>query len=704
MSNAARVLIGLFVAWQATARPIIGGLSGNAIKDPKIRGLVLLSELNCGACHEAREPKGAPDLRGIGHPLPSAYLREFIADPQKTKPGGAMPHTLAHLDEQKRKLIANELTHYLHSIGRPQPSEEVARGSAAKGRELYATIGCVACHGADPIPVAAKFSPASLTSYLKNPLLHRPNGRMPDMKLDHFEAVDLATFLLAKPVLHEAFSVDLTLAAKGEQHFINHGCVRCHQSSAAKEFPAMPMRNLEGGCLSSERGAWPYYDLSQQQKSDIRAAIDVRGLSADEEIQLRLTQLNCVACHARGDFGGPTDELDKHFTGKDPNLGNQGRIPPHLTHTGTKLKPAWLRKLLIHGDSVRPYLNTRMPRFGAANVEPLIELFAKADRLDPVVIERVKDAKQAKNDGQRLAGSRGGLNCVACHTFRLESAAPIKALDLTTMADRLQENWFHHYLRDPHRFQPLTIMPSFWPNGEATLKTVLNGNTSQQIDALWQYLSYGRNVRAPAGIVLEPLPLVVKDEAVMLRRNYPGIGKRGIGVGYPSKINLAFDAGQMRLAAIWRGDFIEASPAWRGQGSGAVRMMSRNVARFPVGPAFAVLKDSQTAWPTNQSRQLPGFQFKGYTLDELQRPTFRYEFQGNLITDRFIDWKDNTGKPYFERRLVLENPIENLLFRAADEPKLVRIRSSALSVTRGKELLFDLSGKRELRLEYHLTK
>ena len=61
----------------------------------------------------------------------------------------------------------------------------------------------------------------------------------------------------------------------------------------------------------------------------------------------------------------------------------------------------------------------------------------------------------------------------------------------------------------------------------------------------------------------------------MLRRSYQGIGKRGIGVGYPGGVNLAFDAEQMRLAMIWKGKFADPSGVWRGQGSGNVRPLGR---------------------------------------------------------------------------------------------------------------------------------
>ena len=75
----------------------------------------------------------------------------------------------------------------------------------------------------------------------------------------------------------------------------------------------------------------------------------------------------------------------------------------------------------------------------------------------------------------------------------------------------------------------------------------MDGTTDPQITAVWNYLKRGRQAPTPRGLQLEPLRLLADgDEAVMLRRSYPNIGKRGIGVGYPLGINLAFDAEQMR--------------------------------------------------------------------------------------------------------------------------------------------------------------
>ena len=710
--------------------PVVGGLTGNAPKDELVRGLTLLSELNCTRCHKTDTGLpvrgGGPDLAGINRRISLDHLLRFMADPHATKPGTVMPDVLAHLPEAKRQEAADAIEQFLNLESvRQGKTPPLRKGDPANGEQLYSTVGCSACHGpsgadAGHVPLGMlsdKYNLPSLVNFLKDPLEHRPSGRMPDLQLNHFEAIDLATYLLRNARPWPKLTRKRIPAEIGRNYFTQFGCANCHDRSGKSAKTFRPLKDLRTnrGCLSGEIGTWPHFALSRQQISALKLAIKAheQTLTPNREIDLRLTQLNCIACHQRGDLGGVSEAMDAHFTGADPNLGNQGRIPPHLTGVGAKLKPDWMRKVLLHGESARPYLHTRMPKFGSTNVEPLIDLFGKVDRLDPPGIHRVKDAKLAKNEGMKLAGSRGGLNCVACHTFRLESAAPIKALDLTTMTDRLQETWFHQYMRNPQRYQPLTIMPSFWPDGKAALTNVLGGDAGQQIDALWQYLSYGRNVRAPAGIVREPLELKAGKEAVMLRRNYSGIGKRGIGVGYPSKVNLAFDAGQMRLAMIWRGDFIEASAAFRGQGSGAVRPLSREVLRFPSGAAFAVLENPRSPWPTNEARQLPDFQLRGYTLDKLRRPTFRYDFKGGQITDRFIDRTDTDGKGYLERTLALEGLPEGTWFRAAVDANLksvgaktvsvgksLRIHFPASPVIRGKELLFDVSGRKELKMEY----
>jgi hypothetical protein len=332
---------------------------------------------------------------------------------------------------------------------------------------------------------------------------------------------------------------------------------------------------------------------------------------------------------------------------------------------------------------------------------------------------RVPKTDKPHEAGRELAGSKG-FNCIACHTFREKSAGAIRALDLMTMAERLEENWFHHYLAYPQTFSSLTLMPNFWPDGESPLPNVLGGDPGQQRDALWQWLARGPEAGEPQGLVLQPLVVEVKNEAVIIRRAFPGIGKRGIGVGYPGGINLAFDAAQMRLGLLWSGGFIEASGLWRGQGAGQARLLGRDVVNFPPGPAFAVLATPDAAWPVLDPTPRPSpDSFQGYTLDAQQRPTLRYSVNGFVVEDFFSERRDVGGNMFLERTLKFPvTPPPGMHFRVAADKVIearganefvvgrnLRVRLPAAPMVRNagelKELLLPVRG--ELRLEYHLS-
>ena len=659
----------------------------------ELQGLVLLKEFNCAACHQddltqtQLASKQAPVLSSSISRLDPAFLRRYIANPHAVKPGTTMPDLMTGLSTAEREAAADEITHYLVSQGEHAFTRQSIDANAAKrGKDLFHSVGCVACHAprdeqerttlatsSVPLgPIADKYSSEGLIAFLKDPTKTRRSGRMPKMQLNHWEAVDVASYLISLGDPKSAartFDVNPALAEKGKRRVEQLGCQQCHSpDQAALTPPSMPLARVRAnrGCLSGQPGSWPLFELTDTQRTAMKAALSrqLGRLSQQDQINITLTAFRCLNCHQRDELGGVTEERNPHFQTTDPNLGPQGRLPPSLTGVGAKLKPTWMRQVMVSGRRIRPYVLTRMPQYGTENIEHLIELFQQTDQPPAIEFASIADQKETRKVGGEMVGDRG-LNCIACHSFQLKKAANMSAVDLTEMAERLHKTWFYQYMRDPQRFSANTIMPTFWPGGKVMRRDLLDGDADQQIEALWQYLLDGRQARAPRGLIREPIELLATDEAVMLRRSYPGIGKRGIGVGFPAQVNLAFDAEQLRLAMIWRGKFADPGGVWRSQGHGRVRPLGEKPVEFARGPD---LDRAEQPWVVDEGRP-PDHQFTGYSLDEKMRPRFRYRFLGMQVEDYSIDRVDSdSDRPFLQRsiRIHTDSAREDLMFRAAD--------------------------------------
>ena len=473
-------------------------------------------------------------------------------------------------------------------------------------------------------------------------------------------------------------AVDPSLAARGREHFSSLGCVQCHDDlrQPGKSIPAPAFAALrpDRGCLAGTTGPWPHFGLDAQQRGWIAQALpraEQPELTDAQRLDKTLVTLNCLACHERAGLGGPSPERKALFTGTQPGLGDQGRLPPPLTHVGAKLTPAWLAEVLLEGRRQRDYVDATMPRFGEANVRPLVELFGKLDTLEPAALPQVGDLRESKEAGYRMIGSEG-LSCIACHEFNGQKAGELSALDIAKAPQRLQKNWFSLYMQQPSRFHPTVIMPSYWPNGQSTRPEWLGGDTARQIDALWAYLQDGERARKPVGLSRESNELRVGDLTEICRGRGPA-GYRGIGVGYPERINLAFDSGEMALRLLWKGEFANVD-------FGSFNPRGGERVAFAPGIPFHRLPSLDAPWPykgkTNHAfPQDQGYQFRGYHLDAQRRPAFLYHYGEISVRDFFEDLRTAAGQAYFKRTLTFDAPSAPapFFFRAATGAKLAMV-------------------------------
>lgn len=134
------------------------------------------------------------------------------------------------------------------------------------------------------------------------------------------------------------------------------------------------------------------------------------------------------------------------------------------------------------------------------------------------------------------------------------------------------------------------------------------------------------------------MPLAVTNEPVIYRNFIAGAGNRGIGVGFPGGVNIAWSAESMNLALVWRGAFIDAARHWNSRGGGAQPPLGYDVFKpaGEVSPAFFIADKPDAAWPRwDKTTRFDGFEWKGYTLDAKRSPTFRYTWKGASVEEHF---------------------------------------------------------------------
>ncbi|MCS5608241.1 MAG: hypothetical protein NZ936_21805, partial [Alphaproteobacteria bacterium] len=412
----------------------------------------------------------------------------------------------------------------------------------------------------------------------------------------------------------------------------------------------------------------------------------------------------------------------QYFGTDEDGLGNPARIPPTLDGVGAKLKPEWLRKVLFDAETVRPYMHTRMPQFGEANLGHLPGLFEKVDQLPKVELPEPKrnDRRKYRDGGHLLLGDKG-LNCIACHNFNGKASPGLKGVDLLNSFERLQPSWFVHFMKNPQKYRPGIVMPNFWPDGEAVRKDVLEGDTDEQMRALWYYFSLGRSARDPSGIRSVGTDLKVADRVRVYRGRSRIAGYRGIAVGFPGGVSYAFNAEYGSLSGLWKGDFV--SVGWGGQGAGNFNPRGRPI-ELAQDVAFYRLAKEDDSWPlrprmdkdnpVNPDPLYPrnrGYQFKGYRLDKNGVPTFIYQTGEVEVEDTSVAGVAEAIRDDLVRNIQFTAPKPETVYLRALTGRLqqrsgTEFTSDAvkLQVPEGTALLRGEGEKQELLLKLKLPK
>lgn len=457
-------------------------------------------------------------------------------------------------------------------------------------------------------------------------------------------------------------SINPDLIKKGEGLYHSIGCVNCHnmpkgnKEAIGPKSLEMDQLNLRAGCLSDKPEKVPNYYLSDKQIDSIRFSLAKTKSVPEPEstIQFRMAQLNCVACHERNGFGGPEPQNLPWFTTAIPEMGEEGRVPPRLTGVGDKLKEDFLREVMKQGVRHRPYMKVRMPNYHNSPAD-LVSLFVKQDRPGAESVARLPHDEteiRALAAGRRLSGTKG-LSCAQCHTFGNVAATGIQALDMQLMTKRVRPEWFYRYLLEPTKYRPGTRMPNSFPEGQSVYKQIYEGNAEHQIAALWKYLAQGKDASLPDGLQRDQIVLEPTDRPVLYRNFLDGLSARGIAVGYPGGVNIAWDAETMALKKIWQGAFIDASMHWRDRGVGRQKPLGDLIVDLEGGPSVSLLNAANQKWPDDALIR-EQYRFLGYRLAKDGSPTFRYQV-GDLTVSDSIQVDPSGDQKGFKRTITVEN-------------------------------------------------
>jgi mono/diheme cytochrome c family protein len=537
------------------------GITGAALTTgERLReGRALFADLHCIRCHTdaglndlkdgmPEMAKDAPNLEEVGSRLNVAWMARWISNPKALRPDTSMPN-LFHGKSGTTVQEAADIAAYLATLGKPkgQNSPAASGDAVVAGGRIVARLGCIGCHtlpgkevGSDlaRVPwhfVKAKYQPAALVAFLKQPEKHYAWIRMPNFRLSDDEASKVAAYLLANSADLDDPAIGGD-AGKGKQLVQSAGCVNCHGLKIENQFyahalAAITAEKLGKGCLSKDdgsRGKAPDFGLADAQREALAAFVGTDRSSLKREAlpefaERQITELRCIACHSRDAKQDAWDDLIKETESLskgdviDPESGGGGSAKsppgepapgtgdqqrPPLTWTGEKLHVKWMSTFVAGKMDYKPraWMLARMPGF-ATRAEGITQGLALEHGVAIEEPENPAPDGELATTGKMLVGRNGGFSCIQCHG--IGSVPPVSpfeapAINFKYADERLRKDYYDRWMRNPARMVPTTKMPAFGDaEGKTSLREVLDGDATKQFDAIWNYLEAGRKIEHP---------------------------------------------------------------------------------------------------------------------------------------------------------------------------------------------------------------
>ncbi len=423
-------------------------------------GRELILRTGCYKCHEigyeafADLPRPGPSLEKVAAKTRPEWAFEWIRAPREFRPTTWMPHfffeqnTTSEVNLERQRAEIASIVAYLWKVSKRPDYPPAPSGDAARGKELFDTVGCTGCHlleaaasrddyypevqrlhGPNLVRTGSKVSAGWLFAWLKDPRKYAPDTRMPSLRLSDREAADLTAYLMAQrdPAYEglELPEVDARVRDELVLEYLQNN-LTIEQSEARLAEMSSGDRDVYLGEETIQKyGCWGCHNLS--------------GFEQAKPIGVEITEEGSKPLH-QFDFGHVHDV-------------------PHTRHD-------WIRTKLLDPrvwdkgkEEVKHYGELlKMPNFGFSERE--------ADAIVTAVLgftkESVTESRRAGHaaTAPKLAAGRRLVslyNCQGCHLIENKGRAIRTAIEdvgmlppnLAAQGARVQSDWLFEYLHDP---------------------------------------------------------------------------------------------------------------------------------------------------------------------------------------------------------------------------------------------------------------
>jgi len=436
-------------------------------------GMKLVEQLGCYGCHriEGLEKQGplprvGPPLEKVAAKVPRDWTTRWVMDPASFRPNTKMP-TFFYLENfvdvsgpeapteaQKRMnsqgrvesdAMVNAIVAYLYGKSRPAVVPAVdGAGDAARGQRLLSERGCFGCHVADPAArrdvsgsyrqfgpnlsgVGSKVSRDWLYHWIRDPKAWAPDTKMPNLRIEHQEALDIAEHL-----------------------------------SGMKEPPGFSSRPLPRTDPATLDRIALYFQMETQTVFDAKAALAKMDLAAKEVYagEKLIAHYGCFACHNIPGFENAKPigtELTEEGS-KPIHRLDFGFI--HLPHT----RQDWF-KAKVHSprvfdrDRARGWEEKlRMPDFRLSEREQdqivTAVLGFQETNASAAAVKTLSMDQAAIERGRRIVKNN---NCLGCHVIEGFGGSFRSLVADTSLAPpiiqgqgaKVQSDWLFRFLKAP---------------------------------------------------------------------------------------------------------------------------------------------------------------------------------------------------------------------------------------------------------------